>query len=91
MEKNHSVKRNYLQNAKNWIVKFFQKVFSRNVVKTLTDEIKESHQFISTKRPGKGRAFYNNRKRTKGRPNQYIPIFKDQLGNTHYKLICHSY
>jgi hypothetical protein len=45
---------------------------------------------IEEKEKGRGRAF-QNRKTTNGRRSQYIPIGKDSMGNTHYKLICHSY
>jgi hypothetical protein len=34
---------------------------------------------------------FKNRKNTNGRYSQYVPMYKDSMGNIHYKLICHSY
>ena len=67
----------------------FQKKKKQFIPSVTTKEIILPEESF-TKRMGRGRAF-KNRKTTRGRRSQYIPMFTDQLGRVHYKLICHSY
>jgi hypothetical protein len=69
----------------------FSRIFSRNVKKPIitTKTVAIAHE-EEKKKLGKGRAF-QNRKTTKGRRSQYIPMYTDSMGNVHHKLVCHSY
>ena len=58
--------KNYFKEWYKWFVKLFSKD------QTLTNEVKLSEIFSKTKRIGRGSAFKNNRKRTRGRNIQYV-------------------
>ena len=58
--------KNFFKDWYKWFVKLFKKD------KTLTNEIKLSDIFNKTKRIGRGQAFKNNCKRTRGRKLQYV-------------------
>jgi hypothetical protein len=70
--------KNYFKEFTNWFVKLFSKD------KTLTDNRTFSEIITHSKEIGKGRAFGNNRKRTRGRIIQVI-----NLGNIS-RVIYHS-